>query len=126
MTPTIPFDANNPTNKSAWPIITGQDGMDIAITNIYYGAQEQTVFKDTFLLSEKTTALLKEVAEGKTPTSKDNPMNNGVKDVPTWLMRSVELVKEPTGDQKGIEHVVETGFMTEEQFKKNIKAPIIE
>lgn len=126
MTPSIPFDAKNPTNKSAWPIITGQDGMDIAITNIYYGAQEQTVFKDVSLLAKQTTTLIKEISEGKTPASDKEPMNNGKKDVPTWLMQSDELVKEPIGDQKGLYYVVETGFITEDQYQKDIKAPIIE
>lgn len=126
MSPSIPFDATNPTNKSAWPVITGQDGMDIAITNIYYGAQAQTVYKNVSLLAEQTTNIIKEISEGKTPSSDKEPMNNGKKDVPTWLMQSDELVKEPTGDQKGLDYVVETGFITEEQYQKNIKAPIIE
>lgn len=126
MSPSIPFDSKNATNKSAWPIITGQDGMDIAITNIYYGAQEQTVFKDVSLLSKQTTTLIKELSEGKTPKSDKDPMNNGKKDVPTWLMQSDELVKDPTGEQKGLDFVVKTGFISEDQYQKDIKAPIIE
>ncbi|MGT2666105.1 substrate-binding domain-containing protein [Streptococcus rifensis] len=126
MSPNNPFDASNPSNKSAWPIITGQDGMDIAITNIYYGAQEQTVFKNIALLSEQTTALIVDIADGKTPQSEETPMNNGKKDVPTWLMPSDELVKNPTGEQKDLYYVVETGFISEEQYQKNIKAPIID
>lgn len=125
MSPSIPFDSKNPTNASAWPIITGQDGMDIAITNIYYGAQEQTVFKDTSLLSDQTTDLLVDISKGNQPKSDKEPMNNGKKDVPTWLMNSDELVKNPKGDQKGLHYVVEVGFITEKQYQKNIKAPII-
>ncbi|MGT2828988.1 sugar-binding protein [Streptococcus hillyeri] len=126
MTPTIPFDSKNPTNKSAWPIITGQDGMDIAITNIHFGAQEQTVFKDISKLSKQTTDLIESISKGETLKSDNEPMNNGNKDVPTWLMQSDELVKNPTGDQKGLDYVVETGFITEDQYQKDIKAPIIE
>ncbi|MFV0556498.1 MAG: sugar-binding protein [Lactovum sp.] len=125
MTPTIVFSSEK-ENKSAWPIITGQDGMDIAITNIYYGAQEQTVFKNIALLSKQTTTILSDLVDGKTPESKEEPMNNGNVDVPTWLLESDELVKEPTGDQKDLHFVVEAGFITEEQYKKDIAAPIIE
>lgn len=126
MTPTIKFDAKNPTNKSAWPIITGQDGMDIAITNIYHGAQEQTVFKDVSLLSKQTTSIIADIEKGKTPKSKAEPMDNGKIKVPTWLMESDELVKEPTEDQKDLHFVVKTGFISEDQYQKDIKAPIID
>ncbi|GAB2026823.1 substrate-binding domain-containing protein [Lactovum odontotermitis] len=126
MTPTIAFDSKNPDNKSAWPVITGQDGMDIAITNITFGAQAQTVFKDVSLLAKQTTTLLTDIAAGKTPKSTEDPMDNGNKKVPTWLMQSDELVKNPTGDQKDLHFEVETGFITEEQYQKDISAPIIE
>lgn len=125
MTPSIPFSATGTQNKSAWPIITGQDGMDIAITNITYGAQEQTVFKNVALLAKQTTSLFTQIADGKTPKSTDSAMNNGKKDVPTWLLKSDELVKNPTGDQKGLHYEVEVGFITEAQYKKDIAAPII-
>ena len=125
MSPSTPFSAKNPTNKSAWPIITGQDGMDIAITNIYYGAQQQTVFKDVSLLANKTTSILKDLSKGKKATSTDSPMNNGKKDVPTWLLKSDELVKNPTGDQKSLDYEVKVGFITQAQYKKDIAAPII-
>jgi putative multiple sugar transport system substrate-binding protein len=125
MSPKNVFDPAK-ENKSAWPVITGQDGMDIAITNIYYGAQAQTVFKDVSLLAEKTTEVLTDIADGKEPKSEDEAMDNGSKDVTTWLMESDDLVKEPTGDQKGLHTVVDTGFITEEQYQKDIAAPIIE
>jgi putative multiple sugar transport system substrate-binding protein len=125
MTPSIPFSASNPQNKSAWPIITGQDGMDIGITNITYGAQAETVFKNVALLADQTTSILTQVAEGKKPTSTDAPMNNGKKEVPTWLLKSDELVKNPTGDQKDLHYEVKVGFITEAQYQKDIAAPII-
>ncbi|WP_313630108.1 substrate-binding domain-containing protein [Enterococcus devriesei] len=125
MTPSIPFSAENPTNKSAWPIITGQDGMDIAITNIYHGAQSQTVFKNTALLAKQTTSILTDIVDGKKVTSKDDPMNNNKVKVPTWLLKSDELVKNPTGEQKALDYEVKVGFITEEQYEKDIAAPII-
>lgn len=125
MSPTIPFDPSNPQNKSAWPIITGQDGMDIGITNITFGAQAETVFKNVALLADQTTSILTQVADGKTPKSTDAPMNNGKKDVPTWLLKSDELVKNPTGDQKDLHYEVKVGFITESQYQKDIAAPII-
>lgn len=125
MSPTIPFSAANPSNKSAWPVITGQDGMDIAITNIYYGAQAQTVFKDVSLLAKQTTSILSDIADGKTPGSPDSKMNNNNVEVPTWLLKSTELVKDPKGEQKGLDYEVEVGFITEEQYQKDISAPII-
>jgi putative multiple sugar transport system substrate-binding protein len=125
MTPTIPFSASNEQNKSAWPVITGQDGMDIAISNITYGAQGQTVFKNVALLADQTTSILTQIADGKKPKSTDAPMNNGKTEVPTWLLKSDELVKSPTGDQKGLHYEVEVGFITEAQYQKDIAAPII-
>jgi putative multiple sugar transport system substrate-binding protein len=125
MTPTIAFDSKNPTNKSAWPIITGQDGMDIAITNITYGAQSQTVFKDVSQLAKQTTSLLTDIAAGKSPSTTAAPMDNGKKEVPTWLMKSDELVKSPTGDQKGLHYEVEVGFITEAQYQKDTASAII-
>jgi len=125
MSPTIPFSASNQQNKSAWPIITGQDGMDIGITNISFGAQAQTVFKNVALLADQTTSILTQVADGKKPTSTDAAMDNGKKQVPTWLLKSDELVKNPTGEQKGLHYEVEAGFITEAQYQKDIAAPII-
>ncbi|WP_027725670.1 sugar-binding protein [Tuberibacillus calidus] len=125
MSPSIPFDPSHPDNKSAWPVITGQDGMDIGITNIYYGAQAETVFKNVALLAKKTTSILTQVADGKKPKPNAQPMNNGKKDVPTWLLKSDELVKNPKGDQKGLHYEVEVGFITENQYQKDIAAPII-
>ena len=125
MSPSIPYSASNEQNKSAWPVITGQDGMDIAITNIMYGAQAQTVYKNVALLADQTTSILTQIVEGKKPKSADAPMNNGKKEVPTWLLKSDELVKNPTGEQKDLHYVVETGFITEDQYQKDIAAPII-
>ncbi|GGE35888.1 ABC transporter substrate-binding protein [Pullulanibacillus camelliae] len=125
MSPSTPFSASNPDNKSAWPVITGQDGMDIGITNIKFGAQAQTVFKNVALLANKTTSILTQIADDKKPKSTDAPMSNGKKDVPTWLLKSDELVKNPTGDQKGLHYEVEVGFITEKQYQKDIAAPII-
>jgi putative multiple sugar transport system substrate-binding protein len=125
MSPSIPYSASNQQNKSAWPVITGQDGMDIAISNITYGAQAQTVFKNVALLADQTTSILTQIADGKKPKSTDAPMNNGKKEVPTWLLKSDELVKDPTGEQKGLHYEVEAGFITEAQYQKDIAAPII-
>ncbi|WML41800.1 sugar ABC transporter substrate-binding protein [Neobacillus sp. OS1-2] len=125
MSPSIPYSASNQQNKSAWPVITGQDGMDIAITNIEHGAQAQTVFKNVALLADQTTSILTQIADGKKPKSSDAPMNNGKKEVQTWLLMSDELVKNPTGEQKGLHYEVEAGFITESQYQKDISAPII-
>lgn len=125
MSPSIPYAASNQQNKSAWPIITGQDGMDIAISNITFDAQAQTVFKNVALLADQTTSILTQIVDGKEPTSTDASMNNGKKDVPTWLLKSDELVKNPTGEQKDLHYEVEVGFITEDQYQKDIAAPII-
>ena len=116
----------SPINSpSTWPVITGQDGMDIAITNITFGAQAQTVFKNVALLATQVTTILTDLTNGKTPTTTDAPMNNGKIDVPTFLQISDELTKNPTGDQKSLHYEVEVGFITEEQYQKDIAAPII-
>ena len=112
-------------DPTTWPVITGQDGMDIALTNITFGAQAQTVFKNVALLAQQVTTILTGLVAGQTPTSTDAPMNNGKIDVPTFLQMSDELVLNPTGDQKGLHYPVEVGFITEDQYQKDIAAPII-
>ncbi|MBB5887294.1 sugar-binding protein [Lactovum miscens] len=125
MTTATPFDSKNPQNKSAWPIITGQDGMDIAITNIHFGAQDETVFKDVSLLAKQTTSILTDLTKGDKPKSVDAPMNNGKKQVPTWLLKSTDIVLKPTGDQQDPSYIPKTGFITDAQYQKDIAAPII-
>jgi putative multiple sugar transport system substrate-binding protein len=125
MTPSIPFSANNPQNKSAWPIITGQDGMDIAVTNIYYGAQDETVFKNVAELASQTTSILTDLTKGTKPTPNAAPMNNGDINVPTWFLKSDELTKNPTANQKALHFEVDCGFIPESQYQKDISAPII-
>lgn len=125
MTPSIPFSAKNPQNKSAWPVITGQDGMDIAVTNIYYGAQDETVFKNVAELASQTTSILTDLTKGTKPAPNAAPMNNGVINVPTWFLKSDELTKNPTGSQKSLHFEVDCGFIPESQYQKDISAPII-
>ncbi|MFT8358747.1 sugar-binding protein [Bifidobacterium aquikefiri] len=100
---------------STWPIITGQDGMDIAIHNIYWGMQGQTVFKNVALLAKQTTKIITTLAAGKKPGNFSGKMDNGKIKVPTYYEKSQQLTK------ANLHTEVEVGFITESQYQKDIQ-----
>ena len=48
-----------------WPFITGQDAMELAVTNISADKQGETVFKDVNKLADAVYEMIVEIAEGK-------------------------------------------------------------
>lgn len=99
----------------SWPVITGQDGMDIAIHNIYWGMQGQTVFKNVALLASQTTKIISTLSNGRKPSGFGGTMNNGKMNVPSYFEKSQELTK------SNLHTEVEVGFITEAQYQKDIQ-----
>lgn len=93
-----------------WPIITGQDAMEIAIKNISDGTQAQTVFKDVNKLAKAVEEMIVEIAEGKEVSGINGEFNNDKIDVPSKLLDPVEITKDNLSD------LVDAGYVTQEKF----------
>jgi D-xylose transport system substrate-binding protein len=73
-------------------LVTGQDGELAACQRIVQGDQTMTVWKPDNVLAQQTVVLIKELLEGKTPTT-NAVINNGVRDVPSFLVQPVKVDK---------------------------------
>jgi putative multiple sugar transport system substrate-binding protein len=95
------------------PIVTGQDADIPAVKSIIRGEQASTVFKDTRELAKVTVKLVDDVLAGKKPEVNDTKTyNNGVKVIPTRLLKPVLV------DQSNWKQVlVNSGYYTETQLK---------
>jgi putative multiple sugar transport system substrate-binding protein len=100
----------------SWPIITGQDAMEIAITNINNGTQAQTVFKDVNKLAAAVQEMIIQIAEGKEVTGADKTYNNGTKDVKSKLLDPVSITKDNLTD------LVDAGYVTQDRFDQLTKS----
>ncbi|MCI1901171.1 MAG: sugar-binding protein [Bifidobacteriaceae bacterium] len=100
----------------SWPIITGQDAMEIAITNINNGTQAQTVFKDVNKLAAAVQEMIIQIAEGKEVTGADKTYNNGTKDVKSKLLDPVSITKDNLSD------LVDAGYVTQDRFDQLTKS----
>ncbi|MCI1984003.1 MAG: sugar-binding protein [Bifidobacteriaceae bacterium] len=99
----------------SWPVITGQDAMEIAITNINAGTQAQTVFKDVNKLAKAVEEMIIQIAEGKEVTGADKTYNNGTKDVKSKLLDPVSITKDNLTD------LVTAGYVTQARFDQLTK-----
>lgn len=93
-----------------WPVITGQDAMEIAIKNISDGTQAQTVFKDVNKLATAVEEMIVEIAEGKEVSGINGEFNNDKIDVPSKLLDPVSITKDNLSD------LVDAGYVTQEKF----------
>jgi putative multiple sugar transport system substrate-binding protein len=100
----------------SWPVITGQDAMEIAITNINNGTQAQTVFKDVNKLATAVEEMIVQIAEGKEVTGADKTYNNGKIDVKSKLLDPVSITKDNLTD------LVDAGYVTQERFDQLTKS----
>jgi putative multiple sugar transport system substrate-binding protein len=98
-----------------WPVITGQDAMEIAITNINNGTQAQTVFKDVNKLAAAVQEMIIQIAEGKEVTGADKTYNNGKIDVKSKLLDPVSITKDNLTD------LVDAGYVTQDRFDQLTK-----
>lgn len=95
-----------------WPAITGQDAMEIAVSNIAAEKQGETVFKDVNELGEAVYNMVIEIAEGKEVSGINGEFNNDVKDVPTKMLDPQNITIDNLSD------LVKADYITQERFDK--------
>lgn len=100
------------TGGKNFPIVTGQD-CDIAnVKNIVKGYQALSVWKDTRKLADQVTTMITDINEGKTvPVNNTTDYNNGVKNVPTYLLTIDNCTKD---NYKAL--LVDSGYYTASQL----------
>jgi len=97
----------------AMPVITGQDAEVPSIKSIIAGDQTSTVFKDTRDLAKVTVDMVDAMAAGTPVTVNDeNSYNNGVKVIPSYLLKPVLVTKD---NYRQI--LVDSGYYPEEQLR---------
>jgi len=94
-----------------WPIITGQDAEIDSVRAITVGEQFATIFKDTRELAKVAGDMAVAALNGDAvETNDDSTYNNNKKDVPSYLLQPVIVVKDNI-----TEALVDTGYWTEEE-----------
>ncbi len=102
------------TPKQPMPVVTGQDAEIPSIKSIVNNEQRSTVFKDTRELAKVTANMVDAMLSGKAPTINDTKTyNNGVKVVPSFLLKPVTVDKANWKDVL----VTGSGYYTEAQVK---------
>jgi len=95
------------------PVITGQDAELPSVKAILAGDQTSTIFKDTRDLAKVTVDMVDAMAAGTEVSVNDTKSyNNGVKVIPSYLLKPVLVTKE---NYKQI--LVDGGYYTEDQLK---------
>ncbi|MFA7413427.1 MAG: multiple monosaccharide ABC transporter substrate-binding protein [Rhizobium sp.] len=96
----------------AMPVVTGQDAELPSVKSILADEQYSTVFKDTRELAKVAFSMVEAVMEGKEPEVNDTKTyNNGVKVVPSYLLKPVAV------DKANIKDVmVSSGYYTADQI----------
>ncbi|SJZ95943.1 multiple monosaccharide ABC transporter substrate-binding protein [Consotaella salsifontis] len=95
------------------PIITGQDAEVPSIKAIERGDQYSTIFKDTRELAKQTVKMVDAVLNGNKPEVNDTKTyDNGVKVVPSYLLKPVPVTKE---NYKKV--LVDSGYYKADQLK---------
>jgi len=93
-----------------WPTISGQDAEIDSVKAINSGEQYATIFKDTRELAKKAAGMAIAALNGdEVETNDTSTYNNNVKDVPSYLLQPITVVKD--GIQK---ELIDTGYWTEE------------
>ena len=95
------------------PIVSGQDAEVPSVKSIVAGEQTSTIFKDTRELAKVTVAMVDAMAAGtKVEVNDEKTYNNGVKVVPSYLLKPVAVDK---SNYKDI--LIGSGYYTEDQIK---------
>jgi putative multiple sugar transport system substrate-binding protein len=85
---------NYGTGSKPMPVVTGQDAEKASVKSIVAGEQAATVYKDTRQLAKVAVDMATAVLSGKKPpTNDDKSYNNGVKVVPSFLLKPVSVDK---------------------------------
>ena len=82
------------TPQQPCPVVSGQDAEVQSVKSILRGEQYSTIFKDTRELAKVAANMVDAVVSGKTPEVNDTKTyNNGVKVVPSYLLKPVTVDK---------------------------------
>ena len=82
------------TKQTPCPVVSGQDAEVQSVKSILRGEQTSTIFKDTRELAKVAANMVDAVVSGKTPEVNDTKTyNNGVKVVPSYLLKPVTVDK---------------------------------
>ena len=94
------------------PIVTGQDAEVPSIKSMIAGEQYSTVFKDTRDLAKVTAEMVDALLAGKeVPVNDTKTYENGVKVVPSYLLKPVLVTRENWKDI-----LIKSGYYKEEQI----------
>ena len=78
-----------------WPLVTGQDADQANVVNMLAGKQAMTVWKDTRALGDETAKMVNQIIKKqKVDVNDTKSYNNGVKVVPTFLLKPVVVTKD--------------------------------
>jgi putative multiple sugar transport system substrate-binding protein len=101
------------TPQQPCPVVSGQDAEVPSVKSIIRGEQSSTVFKDTRELAKVTVNMVDAVLAGKKPEINDTKTyNNGVKVVPSYLLKPVSV---DASNWKQV--LIGSGYYTEAQLK---------
>lgn len=101
------------TQQQPCPVVSGQDAEIPSVKSMLRGEQSSTVFKDTRELAKVTANLVDAVVAGRQPEINDTKTyNNGVKVVPSYLLKPVAV---DGGNWKKV--LVDSGYYKESQLK---------
>ena len=101
------------TAKQPCPMVTGQDAEVASVKSMLRNEQGSTVFKDTRELAKVTVNIIDELLSGKKVDVNDTKTyNNGVKVVPSYLLKPVSVDK---SNWKAI--LIDSGYYKESQLK---------
>lgn len=101
------------TAQQPCPFVSGQDAEIASVKSMLRGEQYSTVFKDTRQLAKVAVGMVDALLAGKKPEINDTKTyNNGVKILPSYLLKPVSVDK---SNYKEI--LVGSGYYTEAQLK---------
>jgi putative multiple sugar transport system substrate-binding protein len=101
------------TAQQPCPFVSGQDAEVASVKSMLRNEQYSTVFKDTRELAKVTVQLVDDILAGKKPQINDTKTyNNGIKVVPSYLLKPVAV------DKSNWKHIlIDSGYYTEAQVK---------
>ncbi|MEJ8821764.1 multiple monosaccharide ABC transporter substrate-binding protein [Variovorax humicola] len=101
------------SGSQAMPVVTGQDAEVPSIKSMLRKEQTSTIFKDTRELAKVTVGMVDAMMAGTKPEVNDTKTyNNGVKVVPSYLLKPVSV---DIGNWKQV--LIDSGYYTEAQIK---------
>jgi putative multiple sugar transport system substrate-binding protein len=100
------------TAAQPWPVMTGQDAEIPSVKSIIAGQQYATIYKDTRQLAEVAVSMVDALLNGQEPETNDiTSYDNGVKKVPSYLLRSQVVTKSNYQDV-----LVTSGYYTQQEL----------